>query len=798
MRALVVLGALLSHWRRHKVQLAMLLLGLALATGLWTGVQAINAEARASYTRAAETLAGDRLSRIVPKEGGWIAQADYIALRRAGWQVSPLVEGEVRIGPERVRLLGVDPLTLPAEARMLNSVATGLAAFTLARTTLYTAPQTAERLGHGLVAAEGLPAGIILTDIGEAQRLLGLNGRLSRLILAAEQPIGIPELSAVVAGLVVQAPEATSDMARLTDSFHLNLTAFGLLAFLVGLFIVQSAIGLAFEQRRGMVRTVRAMGMPLAGLMAIMIGELVGLALLAGLIGVVLGYGVAWALLPGVSATLRGLYGAEVGGGLDLPVVWWLWGLLIAVAGTLAAAALQLIQVWRLPMLHTAKVGGRAAGVARLMWLQGAVSVLCAGLSVGLLLFGDGLVAGFLVLAGLILSAAAGLPMLMSGLLALARRRARGALAEWFWADTQDQLPGLSLALVALMLALATNLGVGTMVSSFRQTFVGWLDQRLASELYVTTRSDAEAAAVAQWLKTRADAVLPILSVEAPLYGAPGEVFGVIDHPTYRDNWPLLAQSPGLWLAVAAGQGALINEQLHYRQHLALGDRVTLPGGWSVPVVGIYSDYGNPLAQVMVGAPALVAHFPEVTGLRMGVRVASARAPALAEALREAFDLPVRNVVDQSSIKAMSLRVFERTFGVTSALNALTLLVAGVAMFASLLTLAAGRLPQLAPVWAAGMTRRGLAMAEFARSLLLAVLAMLVAVPVGLGLAWVLLNVVNVEAFGWRLPMYLFPLDWLKLALLGLVAAALAAAIPVLRLARVAPSALLKVFANAT
>ena len=42
------LAALLSHWRRHPGQAATLELGLALATALWTGVQAINAEARAS------------------------------------------------------------------------------------------------------------------------------------------------------------------------------------------------------------------------------------------------------------------------------------------------------------------------------------------------------------------------------------------------------------------------------------------------------------------------------------------------------------------------------------------------------------------------------------------------------------------------------------------------------------------------------------------------------------------------------------------------------------------------------
>lgn len=56
------LDALSSHWRRHPMQFAMLLLGLSLATALWSGVQAINAEARASYDRAAAMLGGNRLS----------------------------------------------------------------------------------------------------------------------------------------------------------------------------------------------------------------------------------------------------------------------------------------------------------------------------------------------------------------------------------------------------------------------------------------------------------------------------------------------------------------------------------------------------------------------------------------------------------------------------------------------------------------------------------------------------------------------------------------------------------------
>ncbi len=93
---------------------------------------------------------------------------------------------------------------------------------------------------------------------------------------------------------------------------------------------------------------------------------------------------------------------------------------------------------------------------------------------------------------------------------------------------------------MALLLALAANIGVGTMVSSFRLTFTGWLDQRLASELYVTATSDAEAPALRAFLEPRADAVLPIWNTEARVAGLPAQIYGVADHPTYRDNWPLL------------------------------------------------------------------------------------------------------------------------------------------------------------------------------------------------------------------------------------------------------------------
>jgi putative ABC transport system permease protein len=198
----------------------------------------------------------------------------------------------------------------------------------------------------------------------------------------------------------------------------------------------------------------------------------------------------------------------------------------------------------------------------------------------------------------------------------------------------------------------------------------------------------------------------------------------------------------------------------------------------------------------MMATGLLTELYPDASRLRYAVRIAPAKAAALTDSLLTAFDLPMENVIDQASIKAFSLRVFDRTFTVTAALNVLTLGVAAIALLASLVTLANMRLPQLAPAWAMGLTQRRLALLEILRSLALAAFTMLAAVPVGLALAWMLLAVVNVEAFGWRLPMHVFPLDWLRLLLLALVSAGIAAAIPALRLVRLAPAELLKVFAN--
>ncbi len=795
------LEALLTHWRRRPFQLLTLMIGLATATALWSGVQAINAESRKSYDAAASGIAsGTRPSLTAP---GGIDRQTYVALRRAGWSVTPVLEGRIEAPGGALRLLGIDPLTMPAEdlpAGLGEDASDGAhaAAFITPPGQLLVAPGTDRRLeGADLpprVVADGIPPDTAYADIGIAQAVLDRPQTLGRLLITGPPARTAPPLETVAPALIRQEPETAGDLARLTDSFHLNLTAFGLLSFAVGLFIVRGAVGLAFEQRRPVFRTLRALGLPRRLLVALLATELLVLALVAGILGVALGWLIATLLIPDVAATLRGLYGADVPGTLTLAPAWWLSGIAIAVLGTAIAAAASLWQVARLPLLAPAQPRAWARASEAAMRLQAGAAALCL-VGSGIAWMAGGLVAGFVLLGGLLLAAALVLPLLLHAALGLFSRTARGPLSEWFWADARQQLPGLSLALMALLLALAANIGVGTMVSSFRLTFAGWLDQRLAAELYVRADSEAQADEIVRYLRPRVDRILPIRSVEVDLGGASGALYGVADDPTYSQNWPLVAAEPDVWSRVAAGEAALVNEQLARRNDLWPGDAIPIDG-WEAPIAGVYSDYGNPRPEAIIGLDRFDLTHPDAPGLRYGIRVAPERVADLQKALVQRFGLPPDQVSDQASVKRLSLSVFERTFAVTGALNVLTLGVAGLAILTSLLTLAGMRQPQLAPVWALGLTRAELGRLELLRALLLAGLTFVAALPVGLVLAWVLLSVINVEAFGWKLPLHLFPLDWLRLLLLSVLAAGLAAALPARRLARTPPSELLKVFAH--
>ena len=428
-------------------------------------------------------------------------------------------------------------------------------------------------------AAQLVP-GVLVVDIGIAQRLLKMPDQVSRLLIGKAKGSRAPLEAVAGDKLRLVEPDAESDLERLTDSFHLNLTAFGLLSFLVGLFIVNSAIGLAFEQRLPMLRTLRACGVSSRTLNAVLLIELVSLALVAGLVGLVCGYFIAASLLPDVAASLRGLYGAQIPGQLTLKPEWWVAGLAISVLGALAAAATSLIKAIRLPVLAAAQPYAWQQAQHRWLLLQGALALVVFAAAAAFLWFGDSLIVGICGAGG-----------------AAARRGARPARGAGFCAlsrpaqhapSARDMVlgrqPAATVGIVAGVDGAAAGAGGqcrrrhhGARVSAGRSPAGSTADWRPKS--ISMPPSDAQAAEIKAWLRQRpeVEAILPGGRADVQIDGWPVEILGFADHATYRDRWPLLESTADVWDRVRSGEGALISEQLARRMKLRLGDRLQVP-----------------------------------------------------------------------------------------------------------------------------------------------------------------------------------------------------------------------------
>ncbi|WP_302139772.1 ABC transporter permease [Halomonas alkalicola] len=834
----VVLVTLLSHYRRHPGQLVMLLLGLWVASALWSGVQAINASARDSYARA-EALFSTGLDRLERRDGEALTREDYLALRLAGLPVSPLLEGTLA-APDGTRLtvIGIDPLTLPGDSEFATAGShsashpgelTGflsppwqtrlapdlLAAFGLARAD---AEGATPRLADGrplptLTLAPSLPPDTLVMDIAAAAALLESGARITRLVAAPGA------LGEAPPGLALTRADVLVSPGQLTESFHLNLTALALLALVVGLFIVQAALGLALEQRLGMLRTLRALGVSGRALVAALALELVLLGLIGALAGIAGGVWLARALLPDVAATLGSLYGAGVGAELRLPWHYWVGGVAVTLGGLLLAGSGVLWRAARLSVLGLGQAQAWRSGFRRQLALMGAAGAVAAlvGLALAAWLWrlppGEGLVAGFGLVGALLLACALWLPPLLgaalAGLTHLARRR---PLAQWALADLQLQLPRLSLAMMALLVALSANLGVSSMVGGFRLTFLEWLDQRLVADLYLRPPAE-QFAAIDAWLAERPEVAerlatrrseSRLLAIEpggeasrpARERHLPVGLYAITPGETLTPSWPLVATRDGreaAWGAFRDG-AAFVNEQLAVAEGIAPGDRLRLeaPGGETrLEVAAIYPDYGNPRGEVLLAVPHLTERFGAPPGSLGIVLGDGADGAALAEALAREFGLGRDGIQDQREVKRIATGIFERTFTITRALNALTLGVAALALLASLLAQAAERRRRLAPLWALGVPRARLSQLQLAQLGGAALATGLVAVPLGIAIAWGLVAVINVAAFGWRLPLYLFPGEILLTLATAVGVALLAAVLPVLRLWRTPPRDLL-------
>ncbi|MBV8974918.1 MAG: FtsX-like permease family protein, partial [Sinobacteraceae bacterium] len=647
---------------------------------------------------------------------------------------------------------------------------------------------------------------LLLTDIAQAQEWLGVPGRLTRIDLRAPAGVAPAEFlrelrTELPAELAVRSTSAQArETFAMTDAFTINLKAMSLLALLVGTLLIYGAVSFAVVQRRSIIGVLRALGATRREVLRMVLGEAALLGLAGALCGLALGVLIGRGLIGLVSQTINDLYFVLAVNSVTLSAATLLKAFAAALATALAAALLPALEAVRsVPRLALARsvLEQRSRSAARTLLAASAVLALGAGLATAVST--RSLLAGFVALFLLLLSVAAATP---AALQALARGGARAlagasAAARLACADIAASLSRTGVAIAALGMALAAMIGVAIMVESFRESLREWLVQTVRADLYVS------APGVADSLERRLDpqviaALLAVPGIAAHSEGrrvtvsspsGPVDLNAVRLVPASYAGFRFTQGDPArAWPQFAAG-AVLVSEPLAWRLSLAVGGELTLEtaaGSRSFKIAGVYREYGNERGEILMDLAHYQRWWRDEGIAALGIYLApGVSAGAVAQALRAAASgrqaLLIRSNAD---IRALSMRIFERTFITTRVLYWLAAGVAAIGLLSALLAWQLERTRELALLRTLGLTPGGSAALILAQTAFMGLAALLAAIPAGVLTALVLTEVINRRAFGWEIGLHLRAAQFTQALALALAAAIVAAIYPALRSAR--------------
>ena len=817
-----------SH-ARHPALAVLAIVGIALGVAVTVAIALANRAAREAFADSVTEVVGNATHQIVAGSAG-LDERDYPALRAAirarGGQAAPVIDAEVALVDQPgqvVRLLGIDPFAeRPFRARtaafsggdvridrLLTEPGTALAA---------NLPVGLVRIRHGTrfavlditarLASTTTATKVIAVDIATAQEVLGCLGRLDRIDVIL--PDGAESLPLPPGADLVPAARRGEALQQLTAAFHTNLTALGLIALVVGMFLVANTASFAVVRRRELFARLRAHGATPGQIVSLVLGEVALAGFAASFLGVVAGSLLAQLLIRLVSRTIGDLY-VPIAPLLAMPApTVLLQGVLLGTLASVLAAIVPAREaaciVPRLGLLRSA-VEANAVRSAKWLVVLAAVGGLAGGAVLWLL---PGIVAGFSGLGLLLVAAAALVPVLTVPLTRVLgwpwRQQPLAALAVRAIAVNRSRT---GLAVAALSIACAAALGMTLMVSSFRTALTTWLATTLTADVYVSAPRLIAARVGDQPLApdlvarilavpgirsviSKRDTIVPVGLPDGRLLDVTVAAFAPL--PDSRQQFPARpafaneAARNAAWDAFANG-AAFVTEPFAAKQRVRTGDRLQLrtpSGNREVVIAAVLVEYSSDQGYVYVDLAQYRAWFNDqaVTALALNADV-GVNGEELATRVRQvAGDVPLA-VTPGATLKSASLTVFDRTFAITAVIRWLAAGVAVLGLIGALAAVQLERARTTARLRALGLTPRGVIGRATAECLLTGTAAGLLAVPIGIGVAAGLTHVINRRSFGWSMDLTIDPWQLILTVLLAAGAAGVAGLLPAYRASRV-------------
>jgi putative ABC transport system permease protein len=622
---------------------------------------------------------------------------------------------------------------------------------------------------------------LVVLDISVAQDVLQRWGRLDRidLIVPPKQVADVRERLAVLLppGVQVMEPAGrTGQVENLIRSFELNLTALSFIALFVSMFLIFNALSLAVVRRRREIGILRSLGLTRGQVARQFLGEGLVIGVLGTGLGLALGTLLASGALRAVSRTISALYLVVQARTLHLDPAAYLLAGGVGLGVAIAAALFPAREAAATPPALTVRQGAfvethpvrvlslAAAGVGLLLvaaavaWVAVAARWPFAGfLTAGLLLIGFALLVPVSI-AG------------TQGIAASFARRLAGPPGLLGARYLSENLARSSTVAAALMVSVGMLVGLGTMVGSFRRTVDLWIGQTIRGDLYVEPvgRSVGEGA----------------VSLPSEVLGLARDLPGVLALDTYRgtriSHRNRLAFAAGVDLEVQAAHGNLlflqgdstsilrraretggvvITESFAHHHRVRAGEtlRLETPSGpVDLLVHGIYHDYTSDAGGILMDHRLFERLWQErrveslAIYLAPGADAEEARRQ-LADAIAGRWAL---HVTPNQALRRRVLRIFDQTFQITYALQAIALLVAVLGVISTLTALIIQRSREIAVLRAVGATRAQVRRMVLVESGLLGLMGAVLGCLCGVLLSLLLIYVINKQFFGWSIQPY--------------------------------------------
>jgi len=763
----LILATHLAFYRRHPWLMVLFFLGFSLGSALLTAISGLNQEANTRYQNSSALINNPVTHLIKPLTGKYYIDGQlWLTLRQHGFvNAQPVLRGRLKLNNGQIfAIQGVNTLLWLNKAQLKQSGEnSGKAPYRFSLSTLLVDAQFKERLytkndnkaqfelKNGQQQPDISWMGEIglwaITDIANADYLLDAKGKLSFIELSHATDKQLAKIEKLIVGQAQLIDAEQQEFDVLSKAFFFNLTALAMLGYIVAAFLSFNAIKLTLTARNKLLKQMQLLGCTKLSIQLSLAIELIIVSICTALLGTLGGYLIANGLVLDVNRTLVNLYQLD-----KSLIIKWQW------SNVLLGFALNISALVVILLAQTKQVADKgklmfygllASTLAGLIWLLNYATNEYQAL---LLCFT--LLMLFILLVPKALLAVVSLPVRMTD-----------PLKQWLHADTRFHLKDLHIAIIAILVALGSAIGMQIMVKSFSHTLNAHLEKQLSADIYL--RSNTIDSNLRQALSNlpEVEKLSIYMESDGKVNHVPANLSSFGENSTHYQHISLTSGLP-ITADNFTNKGCLANEQSAIKFGYSLNDLAVFKQNsntYSCRITGFYYDYGNPRMSLLTLEERQRTSKLNRDIFGYSIRLKNNTSVAkFSERLINEFNQDSTKILPNKRFKKMANDLFEDTFVVTKALNGFILAIALLSLCTSLLSLSVNQLKQLTILRNLGVTQQQLLTMKLLQTAGIVVFTAVFAVPLGFALGFALLKFVMPIAFGWTIH---FSLDLTSLLL---------------------------------